>query len=454
MPHVHDNHHESETASSTELAGLPSYITEVPQARPHIHETRKFPDGFLWGTATSAHQVEGGNTNNDWYRWEQQGRVLDKQISGDACDHYCRYEQDFDLAAELGNNAHRLSLEWSRIEPQPGEFDLDQVLHYRRVLEALKKRGLKTMVTLWHFTLPLWVADRGGWSSRQTAQYFVRYTEFVARELGDLVDIWITINEPMIYLTQTYGTGAWPPGQKNIWRFLLAFKQLARAHKNAYQQLHSILDTKTNRIQVGIAKNVVTYEPYRRYSEIDSLFIRLMDRLFNHQFFKWTKRHHDFIGINYYFHYRIKYRPTKAAQFFFEVHTENREVSDLGWEIYPPGIFDALLDFTRYGLPIYITENGLASADDGKRPRFLVSMVKEIYHAIKAGADVRGYFHWSLLDNFEWEKGFGGRFGLIAVDFQTQQRTPRRSYYVYQNICQENGLPHDLLKFAGHGVRW
>jgi beta-glucosidase len=451
MTYKHTNH-SGVAETTTDL--LPTYISEVPQARPHIHETRKFPEGFLWGAATSAHQVEGNNKNNDWHQWEQQGHILDGQVSGKACEHYFRYEEDFTLAAEMGNNAHRLSLEWSRIEPRAGEFDLDQVLHYRRVLEALKKRGLKTMVTLWHFTLPVWIAERGGWKSSETRHHFIRYAEFIARELGDVIDIWLTINEPMIYLSQTYGTGAWPPGQKNIWYFLRAFLNLTRTHKQVYRRLHRILDTNTERIKVGIAKNVVTYEPYRRYSEIDALFIRIMDRLFNHQFFLWTRGHHDFIGINYYFHYRIKYRPTKATQFFFEVHTENREVSDLGWEIYPSGIFEAIMSFSRYKLPIYITENGIASADDGKRPRFLVSMIKEIYHAIKAGADVRGYFHWSLLDNFEWEKGFAGRFGLIAVDFRTQKRTPRRSYYVYQDICRENGLRHELLRFAGHGVRW
>ncbi|MFH1047162.1 MAG: glycoside hydrolase family 1 protein [Patescibacteria group bacterium] len=451
MSNQHDNQHGDDAHLQHEL---PSYISDLPQARPHIHETRKFPDGFLWGAATSSHQVEGGNDRNDWWRWEQQGRVMDQQVSGLACDHYCRYEEDFDLAAAMGNNAHRLSIEWSRIEPVEGQFDMREVLHYRRVLEALQLRGLKSMVTLWHFTLPTWFTDQGGWLNPQALQQFERYVKFIAGELGDLVDLWNTINEPMIYLGQAYATGAWPPGTRSNWKFFRGFVRLVKAHKLAYRALHRALDTDSQKAQVGIAKNVVTYEPYRRYSEIDAVFIRLMDRLFNHQFFVWTRGHHDFIGINYYFHYRVKTRPTKATNFFFEVHTENREVSDLGWEVHPPGIFEALMSFSRYKLPIYISENGIASADDGKRPRFLVSMLKEVYHAIKAGADVRGYFHWSLLDNFEWEKGFAGRFGLIAVDFATQKRTPRRSYFVYQDICRENGLHHDLLRFVGHGVRW
>ncbi|MFH2063305.1 MAG: glycoside hydrolase family 1 protein [bacterium] len=431
-----------------------NHLFELPAARPHIHETRKFPEGFLWGTATSSHQVEGGNVANDWYLWEKAGHVTDGQVSGQACDQYNRYEEDLDLAAELGNNAHRLSIEWSRVETSDGQFDQDEILHYRRVLEALRKRGVTVMVTLWHFTLPQWFAERGGWESRDAVSKFARYADRMAAELGDLVDLWITINEPIVYLGQSYGTGAWPPGRRSVWRLVRVFMRLAHAHRAAYVTLHRRLDSDGYRARVGIAKNVVTYEPYRRYSEVDSLFIRLADRLFNHQFFIWTRKRHDFIGVNYYFHYRIRYRPTKVSSFFHEVHTENREVSDLGWEINPDGMFDALMSMSRYGLPIYVTENGIASADDGKRPRALVGMVKEVYHAIKAGVDVRGYFHWSLLDNFEWEKGYDGRFGLVAVDFKTQQRTPRRSFYVYQDICRNNGIRHELLRFLGHGIRW
>ena len=429
-------------------------LSELPQARPHIHETRKFPDGFLWGAATAAHQVEGNNVNCDWYRWEQAGHVLRGQVSGQACDQFNRYEEDFDLAAELGNNTHRLSIEWARIEPEDGRFDQEVILHYRHVLEALRKRGLSPMVTLWHFTLPQWFADRGGWESSGAVARFARYSEMMAKELGDLVDLWVTINEPMIYLAQSYGTGVWPPGKKGAWRVLRVFGRLVRAHRASYDRLNRQLDREGYQARVGIAKNVVTYEPYRRYSELDGIFIRLADRLFNHQFFIWTRGKHDFIGVNYYFHYRIRYRPTKISSFFHEVHTENREVSDLGWEINPDGMFDALMSMSRYKLPVYVTENGIASADDGKRPRALVAMVKEVYHAIKAGVDVRGYYHWSLLDNFEWEKGYDGKFGLVAVDFKTQQRQPRRSYYVYQDICRENGIRHDLLRFLGHGVRW
>jgi len=430
------------------------YLEELPQARPHIHETRTFPAGFLWGAATSSHQVEGG-TLNDWTAWENvPGHVLDGSVSGDACDHYHRYEEDFDMAKSLGQNAHRLSIEWSRIEPEEGKWNMDEVLHYRRVLEALRERGISAMVTCWHFTLPTWFGEMGGWESGDSVRLFERYCAFLAREYGDLVDQWVTINEPMIYLLQSYGAGLWPPGVRSPIRNVHVFGKLCLAHKAAYRAIHSALDGKRKDVMVGIAQNVITFEPYRKQSIVDNAFVWFADRAYNRQFFIWTMGAHDYIGINYYFHYRVKYLPTKITQLFYEVHTENREVSDLGWEVNPQGLFEAIMSLSRYKKPIFITENGIANADDGKRPRVLVASLKEAYHAIQAGADVRGYFHWSLMDNFEWEKGFSGRFGLVAIDYATQKRTPRRSAYVYKEICEENGISHRLLKFMGHGVRW
>ena len=431
------------------------YLSELPQARPHIHETRKFPDGFLWGTALSAHQCEGGNDNNDWWTWEHgEGNILDGTVSGRACDHYHRYEEDFDLAKSLATNAHRMSFEWSRLEPAEGQWNRAEVDHYRKVLTALRARGMTTMATCWHFTLPTWFAAKGGWEATDAIRVFHRYVEFLAAEFGDLVDIWVTINEPMVYLSQSYVIGVWPPGGRNLLRSIHVFSKMCRAHRAAYKAIHRVLDKGDRKAVAGIAKNVITFEPYRKYNIVDNAFVYFADRFFNRQFFLWTRGTHDYIGINYYFHYRVQSRPAKASQLFYEVHTENREVSDLGWEINPQGLFEAVMAMRRYGLPIYITENGVANGDDGKRPRVLVASLKELYHAIKAGADVRGYFHWSLLDNFEWEKGYAGRFGLVAIDYHTLKRTPRRSAYVYAQICKENGLPHELLKFLGHGVRW
>jgi len=419
----------------------------------HEHRTLNFPPGFLWGSSTSAHQVEGNNKNNDWWAWEQAtGHITDGSTSGATSGHYERYKEDFKLAKDNHQNAHRLSIEWSRIEPKEGEWDRKEIEHYREVLMDLKEKGFTVMLTLHHFTLPKWISDKGGWERRSTVRAFVHFVEYVAKELGQYVDLWVTINEPNVYTSQSYIEGLWPPGKKNIFKSLLVFLNLTRAHRASYLVLHRLLDNKTKQVEVGIAKNAISFEPYRRHTFIDMFFVRLVDWFWNHLFFNRTKRYHDFIGINYYFHYRVKFVPKISKQLFFEVHNENREVSDVGWETFPPGIFQVIQDLASYKKPIYITENGIAAVNDDKRIRFIVGHLKEVYHAIESGVDVRGYFHWSLLDNFEWEKGFEPRFGLVEVDYETMARIPRPSLKVYGEIAKNNAINHDTLRFLGHGA--
>lgn len=420
----------------------------------HEHAVLKFPPGFLWGSSTSAHQVEGGNDKNDWWAWEENTKhIADGLRSGDASGHYPRYKEDFSFAHSHHQNAHRLSIEWSRVEPVEGEWDVNELRHYREVLTELKKQFFTVMLTLNHFTLPTWVVSDGGWENAKTVARFNRFVKWVADELGDLVDLWVTVNEPMIYISQGYVYGVWPPGKKSIVSAYRVFRNLVRAHKKAYTTLHATLGRKDQAVRVGIAQNVISFEPYRRHKILDMWFVRFADRLWNHWFFSRTMHCHDFIGINYYFHYRVACVPRDYAHFFFQVRNENREVSDVGWEVYPSGIFRVIADMATYGKPIYITENGIAVTNDDKRIRFIVAHTKEIYHAIQAGFDVRGYFHWSLLDNFEWEKGFGPRFGLIEVDYTTMERTPRKSLSIYGEIAAENGIKHDLLRFMGHMVK-
>lgn len=418
---------------------------------PHHHEPLRFPEGFLWGAATSAHQVEGNNNKNDWWQWEQKpGHAR----SDRACDFWHRYQEDFDLAKRLYNNAHRLSIEWSRVEPSDGEFDEKALAHYRQILQALKERNMKVMLTLHHFTNPLWFTGRGGWESRQAVFYFARYVRKVAETMGDLVDFWITINEPLVYIGQGYSLGIWPPEKKNNWSAYKVFRNLTKGHKRAYQIIHEVMRQRWDRgAAVGIANNVSSFYAYRKHSFVDQSFVQLFDWLFDHSFYTFTKGTHDFLGLNYYFHYRIAAANVGNVQSMLAVRREKREMSDVGWEIYPQGIFEVLADLQSYGKPIYITENGIATANDDKRQRFLVSYLKEIYHAIQAGIDIRGYFYWSLLDNFEWEKGFTARFGLVEVDFETLARHPRQSFEIYRRICRENGINHDLMHLLGHAIR-
>jgi len=412
----------------------------------HQHNPLTFPKNFLWGAATSAHQVEGYNTNNDW------SLVADSGLSdaGKAGDHYHLFEKDFDAAHELNHNAHRFSVEWSRIEPEENTWDEKELEHYCSVIRALLNRGLEPFVTLHHFTLPLWLYHKGGWANKKAPEYFNRYVSYLMKHLPHEVRFWITINEPLVYISQGYIRKKWPPFKKNdIVHALLVFSHMESAHKRAYHTIHAM----RSNAHVGIAHSASSFHAYRKHKLGDQLFEMMLDFLVNHSFFRFSKKFHDFLGINYYIHYRIyEVHPhlIKNPLQFQDIAKQYREVSDVGWEVYPQGIFNILVDFKDMGLPIYITENGIATKNDHKRTRFIISHLKEIYHAIHAGVDIRGYFHWSLLDNYEWDKGFAPRFGLLGVNYETLERTVQDSARVYARICKENAISHDLLHYLGH----
>jgi beta-glucosidase len=419
----------------------------------HTHLSLRFPKGFLWGTATAAHQVEGGNTKNDWALWERlPGKVAGGDRAGRATDHYHRYALDFDLAASQHMNAHRFSLEWSRIEPRDGEWDAKEIAHYRAVLEALRVRGQQTMVTLFHFTVPQWFAARGGWAAKDAVGYFLRFATKAADAFGDLVDFWCTQNEPLVYVVMGYILGTWPPGIKNYRTAWTVFHNLTAGHVAATHGLHERARMLGRAVPVGVANNLISFYSYRKHSPLDAVSLTLSDWVWNHAYYRETRGSHDYLGVNYYFHQRIKREEGKLVQLFVDLRAENREMSDIGWEVYPAGIFDVLQELGEQHLPIYITENGIATVNDDRRIRFLVAYLKEVYHAIQSGIDIRGYFHWSLLDNFEWEKGYAARFGLIDVDWRTLQRRPKKSFSVYGRIAAENALSHDILRYVGHGV--
>lgn len=379
----------------------------------------KFPENFLWGTATSAYQVEGGIEKSDWSQDFPAGR---------ACDHYNLYEKDFDLMKRLNQDIYRFSIEWSRIEPQPGNFDEKEVAHYKKVLLALRKRNIKAMVTLHHFSNPLWLAKIGGWTNKKVTFYFIRFAKRIFKEYQNLIDFWLTINEPLIYASKGYLDGTWPPKKKSFFSFLRVIKNQVSCHKKIFEELHKA----SPNVKVGIAKNNVYFEPFDRKSFLDKFNV-FLNRLFWNEFFlNRIKNHLDFIGLNYYFHQKIK--------FLAQNKNKNKVVSDVGWEIYSEGIYWVLKELRKYNLPIYITENGLADAKDKLRKDFIKEHLFWIYKAISEGVDVRGYFHWSLMDNFEWEKGFEPRFGLVEIDYKTLSRKPRPSAFYYAKICKDNTL--------------
>jgi beta-glucosidase len=417
----------------------------------HHHDPLQFPDGFLWGAASSSYQVEGGN-HNDWTLWEKgKGRVKDKSVCGEAARHYSLYEEDFKLAKKLNQNAHRLSLEWSRIESERGKWNMKEVEHYRAVLQSLRKNGIKTFVNLHHFTNPIWVGEQGAWARRKTVRDFCRYVEFVVDNFSDLIDFWLTVNEPLINVTLSYLIGNWPPGKKGPVNAFLAYKNLAAAHRKAYKIIHKKLDSAEKKPMVGFANNTASFYTYRKDKLLDFLFVKLSDLIGNDLFYILTgKKTHDFIGLNYYFHYRVKKPDFNALGRFVSAEKEGREASDIGWEINPQGIFDALLDVNKYNLPIYILENGVAASVDHTRQRFIISYLKEVFHAIKEGVPVKGYFYWSLTDGFEWENGYIPRYGLVDVDFKTFKRSVRPSGKLYAEICGNNAIIHEELYYLGH----
>lgn len=419
--------------------------------KPHQHKSMDFPPGFLWGAATSAHQVEGWNDNNDWWNWEHRaGTIADGQISGRGPDHYHHFREDFDLAEKMHHNSHRLSIEWSRINPQEGEFSEEAVEHYIEVLKDLKARGMKVMLTLHHFTNPIWFAKKGGFEKRNNIYYFTKYVEYIVPKLKAYVDFWVTINEPNVYTMMSYMLGIWPPGKTSNLLAYRVFDHLAITHRLAYEIIHELAGED---VQVGLAHNVTSFYAYNKHALSDWLSVRLADWGWNHYFLEKTKGYHDFLGLNYYVHKRANRIGLKYwATLMRDDAGEGRERTDLDWEIFAPGIFDALVDMSEHQLPIYITENGISTLNDHQRARYIISYLKEVYHAIHSGVDVRGYFHWSLLDNFEWDKGYKSRFGLIEVDFQTLERKIKGSGKIYGQICRDNKISHDLMRFIGHKV--
>ena len=413
---------------------------------PRVTSARSFPPGFLWANATAAHQVEGNNTNSDWWAFEQQkGRIAGGDVSGIAIDHYNRYREDFALLRKQRNNSHRLSIEWSRVEPSRGEFDSRQLRHYRDVLGELREQGLAPMLTLHHFSNPLWFAAKGGWAAPGAPEAFLPFVRRVVDELGDLVSIWVTINEPNIYATQGWIFGSWPPGRRNdirsLWRVLA---NLRLAHEAAYEAIKERLPD----APVGLAHNKFWLLPARPGSLLDRVAAqtgrRMMDfwPVAGQGVQRTVTASSDFIGLNHYSGRLVRFDPLRpGSQFARQLNPPGYPVSDFGDAVKPDWMRDALLDLKQFSKPVYVTESGIAAEDDELRQRFLPDVLGEVWAAIQEGVDVRGFFHWTSMDNFEWAHGYRMKFGLIAIDPKTLERTPKPSSALYARFAQANALP-------------
>jgi beta-glucosidase len=428
----------------------------VPVMRPDAVRFQ-FPLDFLWGASTSAQQVEGNLTNNDWAAWEEAGKV--EVQAGEACDHYHRYEQDFDLAAAIGHNAHRFSLEWSRLEPEEGWFSDVERDHYRDVLLALRKRDIEPVVTIHHYTFPRWLAEKGGWDCPAIERYYLRFVRHVVDAYGDIVRWWITLNEPVVQVFKGWLIGQWPPGRQGDYpRAFVVLRRMLRSHVHAYHAIHE----RRPDAMVSVAQHCLALTPHHPRNPFDWLSTRTRGWLFNHvflealqsgrlaipgQFFERLPfgRTLDFIGINYYTRDFVRNTGLNlpglmGASATLEMERRIGKRNDLGWEVYPEGLGYFLKTFRRFRLPLLITENGIPSVDEDDRWGFIYLHLWQVMRAMAAGTPVVGYLYWSLLDNYEWADGYAARFGLIGVNFKTQARIVRPSARWLAEVIRKRSL--------------
>ena len=393
-------------------------------------DRRDFPEDFLWGSSTAAHQVEGGNWANDWWAWEHAPGSTAVEPSGDAIDQYHRYRKDFELLASLGQNAHRLSLEWSRIEPEPGEFSSAALDHYRRVLSALADNGLTGFVTLHHFTNPRWFSEMGGWLGPKAVDLFARYCERVAQQLGDLMPWACTINEPQIVALLGYRDGKHPPGLRNHHHWRRATRTLIRAHEAAVEALGSGRGSP----KTGICLQLPDLVPAR-----DDDACRVAAEELQHEMAEvyLEALPGDFVGVQYYTVMRVE--PARSSG--FAPPPDGAPTTLMGWELNPPGFRRAIDTAARAGLPLVVTENGIATDDDGNRIDYLESHLEVVAGALADGLDIRGYLYWSSFDNFEWAEGYRPTFGLVGIDrADGLRRVPRPSASAFGRVAASGRL--------------
>lgn len=421
-------------------------------------KTLILPDTLLLGSATAATQVEGGDRNNTWYRWCEKGYIKDGSSTLRGTDHWNRVEEDTELLVHMNQQVYRLGLEWSRIEPKEGCFDDEALQHYRRELALLMSHGIRPLVTLHHFSDPLWFSDKGGFENPECVSMFIRYVRFVVEGLGDIVSEYITINEPNVYVTNGYHFGIWPPGKKDFRAGMKVFKHMTECHIAAYRAIHDMRSKMgfEGDTRVGTAHHLRVFVPYSSNMS-DRLAAKTMSYLFQGMIIEamtegvlrfpmgngrpWGMGPFcDFLGINYYTRNGVHFKGFKDDTL------PDTQRNDLDWEIYPEGLTELCRKYHRkYGLPIWITENGTCDAKDAFRSKFLYDHLKIVSDLIHEGVPIERYYHWSLMDNFEWLDGESAPFGLVSVDYSTQERKIRKSGEFYGEICKSHHVTEAMI---------
>jgi len=430
----------------------------MPEASYH------FPKGFLWGTATSSHQVEGNNSNNNWSTWEDEpGKIVKDEKAGLASDWWGgRWKEDFDHAAQTYQNTHRLSLEWSRIQPEKDRWNESSLIYYREIVSGLVQRGIKPMITLHHFTDPLWFSSIGGWENDNAPELFEQHVRRCVVALKDQTDLWCTINEPNLYALLGYIAGTFPPGKRGDFGALFRiYTNLLMGHALAYRAIHELQPE----AQVGLAINRSLLVAGRRWNLVDRYFTHIANWISGDAFMRplqtgtlkllgkkatiaGIKGSQDYFGINYYYRQILKVAPFNKNGLYSKLSfEEDGEASPSGkFGNTPRGMFAALTWAKSFGLPIMITENGIEDAEDSLRRRYLLQNLHQVWRAANFNYPVRAYYHWSLVDNFEWADGWENRFGLWGLDTITQVRIRRKSVDLYSTICKENGITTGMVR--------
>jgi len=423
-----------------------------------------FPNSFAWGTATAAHQVEGYNAHNNWYLWENsfdnnnKSRIHNGEKSGIAADHWNRYNEDISLMEELGVNHYRFSIEWSKIEPEKGTINIEALNHYKDLCNALIEADITPVVTLHHFSHPIWFEKIGAFEKKENIQHFVKFSELVFNELYDLVPIWCTINEPSVFVSQGYFNGVFPPGKKDPVLAGKVLENLLNAHIQVYRHLKDLPGG--DLVQIGLVKNIFQFEPLRRWHILDWVFSNILNNVFTHSTIKFLKTGKstfylpgmvtndlenqdaigslDFIGLNYYSRMHVEGRLDLNEPFIFKTRPKDLQ-TDMDYALYPEGFHKALHTISSLNVPIYVTENGVADRSDNIRPIFIKRYLYALNQALKDRLDIRGYFYWSLMDNFEWAEGYKMKFGLYEVNFKTQERVLRKGSKPFIDIVKKRG---------------
>lgn len=391
---------------------------------------------FLWGVNNIGYQTEGGNFASNWDEWSRRGLVPE---CGRANNYWNDFEKDHDLSEELGVGALRISLEWSRIEPTEGKFDLEAIKHYREILKDLKKRNIKTVVGLWHWSVPMWFEEKYGLHHKDVPKIFLNYADQVLDNLGDLIDVLVVLNEPIVLVGMGYLRGEHPPFYRSIIRAREVLENFILIHKLVYNLAHKRLEN----ILVGSAHLVNNYYPVSPKNSLNYFLEKLaigISKYFRFSYLlKRIDKYQDFIGINYYRKSGIKF-DYKTLEF---KETDNPHNPD-GWKEFPAGIYDSAKEiFQTYQKPIIILENGKPTdcvLDDNDRAIFIQKTVEQLERIKKEKIDLTGYFYYSLTDAYEWTGGYDYFFGLVQIDRKTLKREKRKSFYIYQEIIKKNNI--------------